>query len=72
MRAGLTRRISGKYSLTSSAIDSILMSTNAELPDQESQKIIAMLIDNHQIKDVFVTNNSDKIDSPLTIAAQKN
>jgi predicted transcriptional regulator len=55
------------------AIDSILMSANTAVPEQESQKILDMLIDDQQIKDLFVTNNnSNKLGLPLTIAAQKN
>ena len=89
---GLTKRISGRYSLTSfgkvifstlvkietaiiyywklKAVDSITMSANTELPEQECQKIIDRIIDNHQIKDIFVTKNSNK-SVPFTIAAQE-
>ncbi len=55
------------------AIDSILLSANTAVPEQESHKILDMLIDDHQIKDLFVANNnSNKLGLPLTIAAQKN
>jgi predicted transcriptional regulator len=79
MDAGLVKRISGKYSLTSfgkimfgtyvkietaiqyywrlKAVDSILMSANAELPPEECQSIIDNLIDNNEIKAVLVSNN---------------
>jgi hypothetical protein len=52
------------------AVDSITMSANTELPEQECQKIIDRIIDNHQIKDIFVTKNSNK-SVPFTIAAQE-
>jgi predicted transcriptional regulator len=55
------------------AIDSILLSANTAVPEQESHKILDMLIDDHQIKDLFIANNnSNKLGLPLTIAAQKN
>lgn len=55
------------------AIDSILLSANTAAPEQESHKILDMLIDDHQIKDLFIANNnSNKLGLPLTIAAQKN
>ena len=55
------------------AIDSILLSANTAVPEQESHKILDMLIDDHQIKDLFIANNnSHKLGLPLTIAAQKN
>jgi hypothetical protein len=88
--AGLTKRISGKYSLTSlgkvtfsmllkmetaieyywklKAIDSIMMYANTELPEQERQKIIDMLIDDHQFKDVFATNNSNDLEACQSLA----
>ena len=55
------------------AIDSILLSANTAVPEQENHKILDMLIDDHQIKDLFIANNnSHKLGLPLTIAAQKN
>ena len=50
-----------------------LLSANTAVPEQESHKILDMLIDDHQIKDLFVANNnSNKLGLPLTIATQKN
>jgi predicted transcriptional regulator len=55
------------------AIDSILLSANTAVPEQESHKILDVLIDDHQIKDLFIANNNNnKLGLPLTIAAQKN
>jgi predicted transcriptional regulator len=39
------------------AVDSILMSANAELPAEECQRIIDNLIDNNEIKAVLISNN---------------
>ena len=79
IHAGLIKRVSGKYSLSSlgkiifdiygkiesainyywnlKAVDSILISANAELPAEECQRIIDKLIDDKEIKDILVSNN---------------
>ncbi|MFL6357438.1 MAG: hypothetical protein ACJ71C_12895 [Nitrososphaeraceae archaeon] len=39
------------------AVDSILVSANAELPAEECQRIIDNLIDNNEIKAILISNN---------------
>jgi predicted transcriptional regulator len=46
-----------KYYWKLKAIDSILMSANAELHAEEFQRIVDNLIDNDEIKAVLVSNN---------------